>query len=300
MLMRRIVFIMKSSLQRTYRSLFPLAFRVRFKKIRDSLQHRIKYSYVNLIDKNVLNKSKRLEKLHGAYSGQRCFLMGNGPSLNKMNLDLLKYETVWGANRCNLLFDRIQWRPQFYTAVDKRVVPDNAQEINSLVKMLPESHFFFPVDFRLDHILKSTGNVYWYDEVMLNDESLPNSMFSLNPSEFVYAVRTVTIAMLQLAVYLGFNPIYLIGCDTSYIVPHTVIYENENSEFLISTEDDPNHFDSNYFGKGKKWHDPHVDRMLFQYEQAKKVCDALNIQVINSTVGGNLEIFPRINFLELF
>jgi len=63
--------------------------------------------------------------------------------------------------------------------------------------------------------------------------------------------------MLQLAVYLGFNPIYLIGCDTTYSIPSTVQKVDKVGDKLISThDDDPNHFSSKYFGKGSKWHNP--------------------------------------------
>jgi len=243
---------------------------------------------------------QRLKGLRGAYTGQRCFIMGNGPSLNKMDLGLFRNDIVWGSNRCYLLFDRIEWRPRFYAAIDKRVVPDNAMEINNLKHQLRDTLFFYPVIFRYNRTLKSASNVYWYHEIALSEDNLPYTMFSTNLSEFVYSARTVTVAMLQLAVHLGFNPIYLIGCDTSYTVPASVQHENGDPNLLISTDSDTNHFDSSYFGKDKKWHEPHVDRMIFHYEQAKKICDELGVKVYNATVGGNLEVFPRVNYLDLF
>lgn len=277
-----------------YRSLLPETFRIRFRDFRR------RFGYVNLSDENVMHMSKRLKQLSGTYSGERCFIMGNGPSLNKMDLHLLGNEYVWGSNRCYLLFDKIRWRPKFYVAVDTRVVPDNADEINSLSEKLPDSFFFYPVEFRYRHILQSRKNVYWYREVTLGEDNLPYSMFSTNPSNFVYSVRSVTVAMLQLAVYFGFNPIYLIGCDTSYQIPESVQLENGNKELLISTASDPNHFDASYFGRGKKWHDPHVDRMIFHYEQARRICEEQGVQVLNATAGGNLEVFSRVNYFELF
>ncbi len=227
--------------------------------------------------------------------------MGNGPSLNKTDLGLLQKEMVWGSNRCYLLLDRIGWRPRFYVAVDRRVVPDNASEIGELRKQLPSTLFFFPVQFRLDGILQSADNVYWYKQAGLSRVHLPYGMFSADAADKVLAVYTVTIAMLQLAVYLGFNPIYLIGCDTDYSVPRSVSRDAQDSNLLTSTrDDDPNHFSSAYFGKGKKWGEPRTDRMIFQYEQAKIACDALEVEVINATVGGKLEVFPRINYKSLF
>lgn len=288
------------SIKALYRKLVPLLLRQKIYKVNRMIS--IYYNIINITmnDSSIRQKNKRLLQFHNLFSGNRCFIMGNGPSLNLMDLSLLDNEYVWGSNRCYLLFDRIMWRPSFYVAVDTRVVPDNANEINALVKSLNETLFFFPEMFRYNKIINSKENVYWYHEIQLQEDNLPYGMFSIDPSKFVYSVRSVTIAMLQLAVYLGFNPIYLIGCDTSYIIPKTVIFENGNQKLLISTQEDPNHFDSAYFGEGKKWHDPNVEAMIFHYTQAKKVCDELNIKIYNATVGGNLEVFPRVNYLDLF
>ena len=249
------------------------------------------------------NRTERLRRLQGRYKNQRGFIMGNGPSLNKMDLDLLGNDSVWGSNRCYLLFDRINWRPQFYVAVDKRVVPDNREQIDSLPGQMPETKFFYPVEFRSRGILQSHPNTYWYDEkpMRVDMAELPEGTFTRDVSRGVFAVFTVTVAALQLAVFLGFNPIYLIGCDTSYVIPATVQAEGGNREKLVgTTDDDPNHFDSRYFGQGRLFHEPHVARMLFHYHEARLVCDSLGVKIYNATVGGNLEEFPRVDYRDLF
>lgn len=252
-------------------------------------------------DKNVRNLAPRLEIFRNKYIGNRCFIMGNGPSINLMNLNLLHPEYVWATNRAYLLFPQVQWRPSFYTAVDVRVVPDISTEIKKISNELPDTCFFFPVGFREKCILQSKENIYWFNELPLDENNLPNGMFTNNASKWVASARTVTISAIQLAVFLGFNPIYLIGCDTSYSVPNSVILENGNSDLYISTQDDDeNHFIPNYFGKGSKWHNPHVDRMIFHYEQTKIFCDGIGVNIYNATVGGRLEIFPRVSFETLF
>lgn len=257
----------------------------------------------HLFDRNVLLMPYRLKKLRNAYKGKRCFIMGNGPSLNDMDLSLFENEYVWGSNKVFLLFDRIKWRPSFYIAIDLRVVPDISCEISELIeKIIPETKFFFPVHFRENGVLKlpPDDNLFWYQEIAL-DESKLYSTFTLDASKWVSSARTVTISALQLAVYLGFNPIYLIGCDTSYTVPSTVEEENNDANNLVSTKnDDPNHFSPDYFGKGSKWHAPHVDRMIFHYQQAKTICDRAGVSVINATLGGKLEVFPRVDYTKLF
>ncbi len=254
-------------------------------------------------DPTIRQRADRLRALKGAYAGQRCFIMGNGPSLNKMDLGLLEKDHVWGTNRCYLLFDRISWRPSFYVSVDKRVVPDNREEINALPAQLPETRFFFPVIFRAQQVLASHPQVYWYDEqpVCVDMARLPEGTFTRDASRGVFAGFTVTVSALQLAVYLGFNPIYLIGCDTSYHKAGAIRVEGANREQLVSAENnDSDHFDPRYFGAGKRFHEPHVARMIFHYHEARLVCESLGVQVYNATVGGNLEEFPRVDYCALF
>jgi hypothetical protein len=243
-----------------------------------------------------------MQSLKDKYSGQRCFIMGNGPSLNQTRIELLKNETIWGFNKIYLLFDKIIWRPKFYVTNDRRLTQHISKEIIVLIKQLPRSKFFFPDIFLSSEINGTNNNIYWYNEKPWNEEINSGlALLSCDPSEFIVNTATVTIVGLQLAVYLGFNPIYLIGCDTSYSVLPSVSFENGNPEMLISTaDDDNNHFVSNYSGKGDKWTAPNVPLMVRQYEEAKKIADESNIMIYNATVGGQLEVFPRLDFESLF
>ncbi len=241
--------------------------------------------------------ARRMRKLKNSYAGQHAFVMGNGPSLNQMDLERFSNEIVFGANRCWLLYDRISWRPAFHAACDVRVVPDIADEFNAQIAGSPNTTFFFPIEFREQRILHDLPNITWYWNTAYLQGASSEELFSLDAARQVVEGRTVTVANLQLAAYLGFNPIYLIGCDTNYVIHETVtVHEGDSRALTSQQDDDPNHFDPRYFGKGRKWHDPSVHLMLEHYGHAKKVCDAAGIQVFNATVGGMLEIFPRVDY----
>ena len=275
--------------------------KTQIREINESIKLSRLYISALITDKHIRSLRPRLKKLKGRYTGKRCFIMGNGPSINQTNLSLLKDDYVWGFNRCNLLFDRIDWRPAFYMSVDTRVTPDISEEINRLITDLRETIFFFPKKYRILRILPTAENVYYYHEKRINDKSLPYGNFSINPPAYVRSVRTVTIAAIQIAVYLGFNPIYLIGCDTDYKQKGKFRYEDEKKYEIISMSDsDTDHFTKDYFGKGKKFHKPHPEKMLFSYFQVKQVCDEHNIEIYNATIGGKLEVFPRVDYHALF
>ncbi|NIQ14459.1 MAG: DUF115 domain-containing protein [Candidatus Dadabacteria bacterium] len=121
--------------------------------------------------------------------------------------------------------------------------------------------------------------------------------FSTNCDQVLYSGQTVTYVNMQLAYYMGFEKVYLIGMDFSYQVPKSTVVAGVN---FTSQEDDPNHFHPEYFGKGKKWHDPKLDRVALCYQAAKKFYEENGRKIYNATVGGKLEIFERCEFEGLF
>ena len=96
---------------------------------------------------------------------------------------------------------------------------------------------------------------------------------------------------IQLAEYLGCNPIYLIGVDLSYSVSKSV---ERLGAVLTSTEDDENHFYPRYFGKGKRWHLPETDRMQQAFDEAHKQLKSKNIKLFNAGVYSLLQNIPTI------
>lgn len=247
------------------------------------------------------------------HRNERCFIMGNGPSLNKTNLDLLKGETVFACNAAFLLFNRLDWRPSYYTCVDSRVLADRAEDITAMLEKHPEINAFFPAQIT-DHgaartkvatrsLIAPGEGRYYFNEVVGSLDDLPWSQFSPDAQARIVQPHTVAITMLQLAAYMGFSEIYLIGCDARYVVPDDI--ERENADDLsdpriASTSADPNHFDASYFGPGRKWHMPNTALMKEHFGIAKTALEAMGVSIKNATVGGDLETFDRIALEDLF
>lgn len=256
-----------------------------------------------------------LTKFENIHAGEQCVIVGNGPSLNKMDLSVLSRVPVFAANSIFLLFDKVEWRPTYYSCVDTRVLPDIAKDISSIIGENKETTCFFPSEL---HIYDGTGrtvdtrklvgatpSTYFFKQAYVEKEKLPEGAFSMNLNQHAYVPNTVTISLMQIAAYMGFKEMVLVGCDTSYKIPASVEQSGPESSdghklLLTSTEDDdPNHFDPAYFGKGKAWHNPKVEDMIWHYEQAKQVLRPHGVRVINATVGGQLEVFERANYKEI-
>src|SRR5690606_13478742 len=105
--------------------------------------------------------------------------------------------------------------------------------------------------------------------------------------------HTVTFFNLHLAYGLGYRNVILIGFDHNYVQPKHV----KEQEVIHEYEDDANHFHKDYF-KGKKWQAADVDMMEEMYRLAKAAYDADGRTIINSTVGGKLELFERMPLEE--
>jgi hypothetical protein len=220
-----------------------------------------------------------LHGLHNTHRGQRCFFLGNGPSLNKLDLSLLERELVWASNRAYLLFDRISWRPSFYVLKDPDVIKRSADALNSLALELPATVFFYPEWVIGTGVIKERDNICWFREVPGTETDYPSC--SLNADNGIVHSSTVATMALQLAVWMGFNPIILIGCDMSY----------------VGTEAD--HFDPRYLDGSQHWILPDVDKMIAELKEAKRAADAQGITILNATAGGNLEAFSRVSYIDI-
>lgn len=241
----------------------------------------------------------RLRGLKNAFWGETIFILGNGPSLNKTDLNLLKDKYTFCVNRAYLLYERINWKPTFYTANDWRVVPDNCAEMNALTG----SMFFFDNNFK--GIMREDEDTYFYEHTAGDPSDLPERVFSSDMSKGVRGAGSVVGTAIQIAAHLGFKVINLIGCDLGYNVRATVTQSGEDKfgngvklELTSTKDDDPNHFDPRYFGKGRRWHDPNVKRMISGHEQCLKGTKNLGISLRNATIGGDLELYERVDFKD--
>lgn len=242
---------------------------------------------------------QRLAKLRNRHAGERCFILGNGPSLVNCDLSLLAGEYTFGVNKIYLLFPRIEWRPTYFTLLDWKMgegIRDDLHHLEGITK-------FFPERFR--GVLPDSDETFWYWPRAVGthvDDQFESDMVRGIPSR-----GTVLVTAIQQAVHLGFKDIYLIGTDASYTIPETVIQSGPdrfNTGIKLNLEstadDDPNHFAPTYFGKGSHWHDPNVSEMRRMFRMMRKGVERNGGRLLNASVGGELEELERVDYRSLF
>ena len=240
---------------------------------------------------HLTTNERRLASFRDKHRGERCFILGNGPSLNQCDLTKLAGETTFGVNSIFLKTDEMGFVPTYYAVEDILVAEDRAKQIDA---------FRGPTKFFGNYLRRFLGegpDTLWTNVRVdyRQYENFPH--FSEDAVRQIWVGGTVSYVCLQLAFMMGFRDVYLVGFDHNYTVPADAKLDGNRIE-TVSV--DPNHFHPDYFGKGLRWHQPRVDRMEIAYVRAHQHFERAGRRVRNATVGGKLEVFDRVSYDALF
>jgi hypothetical protein len=220
--------------------------------------------------------------LRDAYRGQRCFIIGNGPSLRQMDLSPLRDEITFGLNRIYLLFPELGFSTTFLVSINRLVLDQKMEEI---VGAAPTVF----VNWWSRKLVPPGGP----QPIFLRVTSLI-PRFSTRAEHGIWAGGTVTYASMQLAYHMGFEEVILIGVD------HSFVDEGPPNRTVESTGPDANHFHPEYFPEGFRWQLPDLEVSEAAYRLARDAFEEDGRRIVDATVGGKLEVFPKIDFTSLF
>ena len=218
---------------------------------------------------------RTLRALHDKYAGERCVIIGNGPSLNETDLQLVRGEFTFGLNRINLAFDRLGFVTSCLVCVNRLVLEQSGAEL---------ARIGVPKFFGLAGAHYIPTNVR--DVTFLRSTLVPG--FSFDPvSRGVWEGATVTFVAMQLAYWFGFRQVVLIGVDHKFSV------SGPAHEVVKGEGPDHDHFDPRYFSEGYRWQLPDLATSEVAYAMARKAFETEGREIIDATVGGRLDIFPK-------
>jgi hypothetical protein len=231
---------------------------------------------------NQLNKARmKLKEIARNRERDLCIIVGNGPSLSKVNVDLLADQDIFVSN--NIFFnDRIVELAKYYAVTNFLV----AEQEEKLINSINGKYKFFP--YWLGYCMHESE-----DTLFLNAD--PYIFFSKDAGLRISWSSTVSYFMMQIAFTLGYHRVALIGFDHSYKQDANL----KEGDIIVTNGDDINHFDKRYF-RGKKWQAASVQNMETVYLLAKQAFEEEGNEIINATDGGNLEVFKRDCLKNLF
>lgn len=218
--------------------------------------------------------SRRLAEFRDRHVGERCVIIGNGPSLNQTPMALLENEFTFGLNRIYLMFEELGFRTTYHVVVNKYVVEQCVEDFESLRSPL------FTTRHNRDYLSEGSSR-YFLDTVN-------GPHFGRDLTRGVWEGATVTYVAMQVAYYMGFSKVILVGVD------HSFASKGDPHKLVESQADDANHFNPAYFGKGFKWQLPDLETSELAYALARNTFEADGRSIVDATVGGKLEVFPKV------
>ena len=228
----------------------------------------------------------RIKAFKNRYKGKRCFIVGNGPSLNETDLELLMDEYTFATNKIYDIFEKTNWRPSFYVCVDPIQLAENMEDI----KNMPDTIKFISCRANLmdDNCYRINDKRYY----VINPYVDYKVEFSWEADRYITTHSTVAYVAMQLAVYMGFDEIVLLGFDHNFKV-----MTDKNNRMTVNEKVIKNHF------AGQRESDQNIvfdaNGANRDYEALKNAASTCNIKIINATRGGCLEVFQRKNLEEV-
>lgn len=215
----------------------------------------------------------------------RAFVLGNGPSLNRTNLDLLIGETSFGVNGIAGIYNKTNWRPTHYvraeeasTGSDPKVYQRDMEIHRDLGCEIWANEFFIgKTGIRTTGQYRQIRACAHYAMHFDNPDCPP--MYHL-PRLCTFGSSVNVAIQISLGV-LNFDTVYLVGCDMGY------------------KDGQVNHFDENYTKGVGELRDARYNELdiLAAHMIAARSFPG---RIFNATAGGSLEVYPRVDYERLF
>lgn len=219
--------------------------------------------------------AERLLRFKDIHPGEQCVLIANGPSLRNTPFDLLKNETLIGLNRVHLFEEEFGLRPDYAVVSD---ILSQLQHIGPDLARVPIPKF-----------VNWNGRRYVEGDDFYFFKTSFRPRFSEHFASTIYGGHSVTYAALQLAFFMGFRKVVLIGKDHSYAST------GEPKAPVISDGTEQNHFSARYYQPGQMWRVPDYKGEEMAYGMARDAFARVGGSVLDATVGGKLKVFPKVD-----
>lgn len=237
--------------------------------------------------KSYAGELRKLKSLKDNHKGESCFIIGTGPSLRIDDLEKIGKLGIptFAPNRIYEICDKTDWRPTYYICQDHNIIRTFGQRIRTLRSQLS----FLPVeyinDFRDDRFRFF---------VLREREYYPsNAKFSRDISRYIDQGYTVTYGAIQLAVYMGYTTIYLLGIDHNYRISRDSKGRPVRKTDILSDYPDGM---TQYVNPANL---PRIEESTIAYETAETFAAKCGVEIYNATRGGLLDAFKRVDIDDI-
>lgn len=275
-------------------------------KLREQGQELPFYKHLSRADIQVSGEEQEIlkqnKKFKGIHKRERLFVLCSGPSIQKMDLTVLKNEITMAVHSFYLHKDISVIQPAYYCNAQWEYNEKATEKVaeaymRDLKKHVGKSRYFFSVKEKriVDRTqMFAPGEVHYY--CYGKDSSLYEE---IDLCRGIMPAHSVPVVCIQLAIYMGFKEIYLLGTEHDFLTTkkYAYFYDRKQSvtgETDISADEDSNLVMS-YSGALAD-----ACALWENYKVVKRIAENNGIKIYNATVGGALDLFPRVDFNSLF
>lgn len=254
---------------------------------------------------DLIKENKKYKNIH---KGQRCFILGSGPSVNDIDFGLLKNEITFTVNQLvrNNQFEKLQtdyhmWADRIFFEIDK----DNDEDVEMLdtIRLVniksPKAEVFYEIMAKQmidDFKLEKDNNINYFQSLGMNTEHIGRKIIDF--SEPVPNYPTVVHSAIILAVYMGFKEIYLLGCDCTGIIniaQNKMQEANKNLYAFEMTNAAAKRLER-YAQQRSIKDELYSQAIMFEkYEEINRYCVNNGVKLYNATRGGLLDSIERVD-----
>lgn len=226
---------------------------------------------------------ERLDELKDIHRGDRCFIMGCGPSLNKQDLKPLENEIVIGLNATYLVKDMYDIDFKYYVLNEYGAAFKPRHK-----KILGLETILFMADPSAKEYKKNEKKYRKYknaEVILLKTGELicDNNFTWMNrdlKNGICRCVHTPAAMGLPVAYHLGFDNVYLIGIDMEY-------------------RTHPNYFYGDREPSRKMFIEGYYERSSKEFRGIANAFEDDGRKVYNATAGGKLDLLDRVNLEDI-
>lgn len=232
------------------------------------------------------------------------YIIGNGPSLNRIDISRLRDKDTISFNRAYIAYSDWGFYPKYYMTVDKIVLENIKENVRDLILNSPIEKFFLPL-WSKDYFGNNEKIVYLN---LRGSWPLGRRIWgkSFGKLSLIANVGATAIPVLKI---LGYNNFVILGTDCNYVekdIKNVEIEYNPDDKsgrrivFRSSGNDDPNHFRPDYFGKGTEYSKPQQTNHYKGWEFIAKNMKRNRANIILCSPGSRLSsLFTEGDFDEI-
>ncbi len=263
--------------------------------------------------KNILQKNRTL---FNSKKGRTCFILGNGPSLNNQDLMRLAEKETFVMNNFWKHSQYKTIRPKYYIAADLSSYSKNMRPIEAwgsshpgggvdlpdsdrILSQVPETKLFFNSvarNFIEQNKLFLKNPVFYVLERGLMDDRLS---FNIDPVKPIPFPKNSVVLALVLASYMGFETIYLLGCEHDFLAyPASRTFLGFKRFFDAPEGPSPHTY------KEKASYEDMMTSCLRLFRNYRLLSEKIaklypNVKIYNATPNSFLDVFPAVNFEDI-